>query len=47
MTQKNFDLTMEIPAGVEVNINDNLVSVKGAKGEIKKQMNNPRITIKK
>ncbi len=39
-------LPIEIPAGVTVDINDNVVTVKGPKGELKQAIN-PNITVEK
>lgn len=39
--------TIEVPQGIEVSIEDSLVTVKGPKGELKKELGYPTITLKK
>lgn len=44
---KSYNLTIEIPQGVEVKVEKNIVTAKGQKGEVKKVFTNPRIEITK
>ncbi len=46
MVTINYDVTIEVPNGVTSSIEKNIVFVKGAKGEIKKKFENPRIEMK-
>ena len=41
----DFKETIEIPEGVEVSIEDSLLTFKGSKGEIKRKLLNPHIKI--
>ena len=46
MATINYDVVLEIPKGVTASIEGNLVTVKGAKGEIKKKFESPRVIMK-
>ncbi len=41
-----MELTVNIPKGVEVNVDGNTISVKGPKGEVKKSLNVPGMKIR-
>ncbi len=45
MKEKEMIEKIAVPEGVEVKIEDGIVAVKGSKGECKKSLANPRITI--
>ena len=45
--KKELFQTIEIPEGVEVNINENLVVVKGAEGEVKKELDFTNLDVEK
>lgn len=47
MSTKNFIFKIEIPENIQVNLDDNIVKVKGPKGEIEKKLHNPLVKIKK
>lgn len=46
MAAINYDVALEIPKGVTVSVQENLVTVKGVKGEIKRKFESPRIIMK-
>lgn len=46
MGKKNYDLEIEVPQGINISLDNNLLAVKGTKGEVKKEFNNPRIELK-
>lgn len=46
MEKKNYDLEITAPQGVNILLDNNLLIVKGAKGEVKKEFNNPRVELK-
>ena len=43
MKNLNYFLDLEIPNGVQVSVNRSLITVNGPKGEISRDLNNPRI----
>ena len=44
--RKEIVQEIEIPEGVQVTIDKNIVNIKGPKGEVKRALINPKITIK-
>lgn len=45
MKIKNFENEIEIPEGIEVNIEGFMVSVKGPKGKVKKELKNSKVKV--
>jgi large subunit ribosomal protein L6 len=45
MKAKLMQQTIEIPEGVEVKIENSTVNVKGAKGELKRELRNPKVKL--
>lgn len=46
MTAKGFEAIIELPEGCTVEIANGMISVKGSKGEVKKNLFNPIVSIK-
>src|SRR3989344_3334519 len=46
MVQKTYSLEVELPEGVTANVHGNSLIVKGPKGEIKRDIENPRFAMK-
>ncbi|MEK6948482.1 MAG: 50S ribosomal protein L6 [Nanoarchaeota archaeon] len=46
MAQKTYSLEVEVPEGVTANVQGNILTIKGPKGEVKREIENPRFSMK-
>lgn len=47
MSTKNFNIKIEIPENVQINVDDNIIKIKGPKGEVEKKLHNPLVKLEK
>ncbi len=45
MSTKNFEIKIVIPENVQVNLDENILKIKGPKGEVEKKLHNPLVKI--
>lgn len=46
MANINYDVVLEIPKGVSASLDNGVVVIKGAKGEVRRRFDNPKLEIK-